>query len=68
MVFEQYNLVFAFFGIFSCFLFPTTLIRPSSKMGFSPISFEVDGIGFEHESSCIHLKTIPTERKKIILL
>ena len=37
-------------------------------MGFSPISFEVDGIGFEHESSCIHLKTIPTERKKIILL
>ena len=30
-------------------------------MGFSPISFEVDGIGFEHESSCVHLKTIPTE-------
>ena len=35
------------FGIFACLILSPTLIRLSPKMGFRPISFEVDGIGFE---------------------
>ena len=37
------------FGIFACLILPPTLIRPPSKMGFRPISFEVDGIDFEDD-------------------
>ena len=58
------------FGIFACLILPPTLIRPSSKMGFRPISFEVDGIGFEND---IKLYSFGKDsnwawRKRIILL
>ena len=58
------------FGIFACLILPPTLIRPSSKMGFRPISFEVDGIGFEDDIQLYSFRNDSNWvcRKRIILL